>query len=46
MFVMEQIRAIGKACKARMMHLTEGEAGAMFLSVMAVFIILAAWAVS
>ena len=46
MFLMEQIRSIGKACKARMMHLTEGEAGALFLSVMAVFIILAAWAIS
>lgn len=46
MFAMEQIRSIGKACKARMMHLTEGEAGALFLSVVALLILLTAWAMS
>ena len=44
MFVMEQIRAIGKACKSRVMHLTEWEAGMLFIAAVALnVVLLAAW---
>jgi len=40
--VMEMIKAVGKSCKSRVMHLTEWEAGMLFVSALALNVVLVA----
>tara|TARA_A100001201_G_scaffold51380_1_gene50975 strand:+ start:675 stop:812 length:138 start_codon:yes stop_codon:yes gene_type:complete len=39
---MEMIKAVGKSCKSRVMHLTEWEAGMLFVSALALNVVLVA----
>ena len=44
--MLDLIKAVGKTCKSRVMHLTEWEAGILVISAVALNIILiAAWAI-
>ncbi len=40
--MMEMIKAVGKSCKSRVMHLTEWEAGMLFVSALALNVVLVA----
>ena len=40
--MIEPIKAVGKACKFRVMHLTEWQAGALFVSAVVLNIVLVA----
>jgi hypothetical protein len=39
---MDWIKGIGKSCKSRVMHLTEWEAGMLFISALALNVVLVA----
>ena len=42
--MMELIKAVGKSCKSRVMHLTEWEAGMLFIAAVALNVVfLAMW---
>ena len=42
--MLDQIKAVGKSCKSRVMHLTEWEAGMLFIAAVALnIILLAGW---
>jgi hypothetical protein len=40
--MMELIKAVGKSCKSRVMHLTEWEAGMLFIAAVALNVVLLA----
>ena len=40
--MMELIKAVGKSCKSRVMHLTEWGAGMLFISALALNVVLVA----
>lgn len=40
--MIDPIRAVGKSCKSRVMHLTEWEAGMLFVSALALNVVLVA----
>ena len=42
--MLDPIKAVGKSCKSRVMHLTEWEAGMLFIAAIALnVVLLAAW---
>lgn len=42
--MLDPIKALGKSCKSRVMHLTEWEAGMLFIAAIALnVVLLAAW---
>lgn len=40
--MIDPIRAVGKSCKSRVMHLTEREAGMLFISALVLNVVLVA----